>query len=42
MGYELYFNKKPYIGETEVSIYNNIVTFGKTVLNRTGNEKLDD
>ena len=40
--YQLFFKKYPYNGLTEVAIYNQINKFGQTILDKTGDEKLDD
>ena len=40
--YQLYFKEYPYKGETQVAIYNQIKKFGKKILKKTKNEKLDN
>ena len=40
--YQLFFKKYPYNGATEVAIYKRINELGQAVLNKTGDENLDD
>jgi serine/threonine protein kinase len=40
--YNLYFKKMPYIGDTIIAVFNNIKASEKKVLEKTGDENLDD
>ena len=40
--YQLYFKDYPYKGDTEVAIYNQIITLGKKILKRTKNNTFDN
>ena len=40
--YNLYFKKMPYKGDTIIAVFNNIKASEKKVLEKTGDENLDD
>jgi len=40
--YQLFFKKYPYNASTEIGIFNQICHFGQTLLQKTGDKKLDD